>query len=76
MSQVDVGDLEKLITARPELVATMALGKRIILNNAVNLGDYVPFIVCGVDEFSPEIVIKKDELVRFAKEVLEKLDTK
>lgn len=72
MSKENTGELEKILKAQPSLAAEMALGKRLILNTSVNLGDYVSFIVMGTEEMTPEIIISKAELRRFANEILEK----
>jgi len=73
MTKVEIGELDKLLVARPEIAATLALGKRIILNGRSNLGDYASIIVFGTEEMSNEILINKAELRRFAEEVLEKI---
>lgn len=73
MTKVDIGELKEIITGSPDITPTLALGTRIIMTNNQRLGDYTTFIVAGVDEFTPEIVITKKELKRFAQEVLEKL---
>lgn len=74
MSQVDIGELKELIDKNPDIAATLSLGTRVILGGQnVNLGDYTTFIVFGIDEMSPEIVIKKEELRRFAQDVLDRV---
>lgn len=73
MAKVDIGELKELIERQPDLQPTLALGTRIILNTGVNLGDYASIILCGTDEMTPETIISKKELVRFAKDVLEKV---
>jgi hypothetical protein len=71
--KVDIGELEELIKNQPDLAPTLALGKRLILNTSTNLGDYASMIVFGTEEMTPEIVISKKELRRFAEEILEKV---
>lgn len=72
MTKVDIGELKELIEKNPDITLTLALASRLILNTSVNLGDYVTFIVAGIDDVTPEIVVSKKELRRFAKDVLEK----
>lgn len=73
MTKVDIGELKELLEKQPDLAPTLALGTRLILNSKVNLGDYASMIVFGTDEMTPEIVMPKKELRRFAEEILEKV---
>lgn len=73
MSKVDIGELEELIKRQPDLAANVAHGMRVILANTTQMGEYASFIVYGPHEGTPEIIIRKDELLRFAKEVIEKV---
>lgn len=74
MSQVEIGELKELIAKNPDIAATLTLSNKLILGGQnINLGDYTTFLVAGIDEISPEIVIKKAELLRFANEVIERV---
>lgn len=72
MTKVDIGELKDLIKRQPEIVATVAFAQRIIINGAVNLGDYTSIIIAGSDETTPEIIVSKSELIRLAHESIEK----
>lgn len=73
MGKVEVGKLKELITNQPDMAATLALGTKMVFTNNKQLGEFTSFLVAGTDEITPEILIRKSELKRFAKEVLEKL---
>lgn len=75
MSKVDVGDLKKLIKQQPDMAATVAFAQRILLISAANFGDFTSFVVAGREETTPEIIVSKTELVKFAREVIEKHGT-
>lgn len=74
MTKVDIGELKELIKRQPDLATNVAHGMRIILTPQNNLGDYASFIVYGPEEGTPEIIMRKDELLRFAKEVISKFE--
>lgn len=72
MSKVDVGDLEKILAGQPEFTHDLVLGKALVINKAVNLGDYQSVVVFGGDE-QVEMVFKKDTLKQFCTDMLEHL---
>jgi hypothetical protein len=74
MSKVDIGDLKKLILKQPDIATRLALAIRMIHTPNVNLGDYTSFIIAGTEEFTPEIIVKKTELLKFAREFIERHD--
>lgn len=70
----NIGELKKLLENEPEMAETVAFAQRIILITAANFGDFTSFIVCGREETTPEIVILKSELLKFAHEVIDKYE--
>lgn len=73
MAKVDIGKLRKLLKTEPTMATTVAYGTRMLLCNVESLGDYVSFIVHGVEDGTPEIIMHKNELLRFAREIEAKL---
>lgn len=74
MAKVEVGNLKKLLQAQPDMKTQLALGVRAIVCNDTSLGDYASFMVLSADgDSTPEIVMTKTELRRFAQEILDKL---
>jgi len=76
MAKVDIGKLRKMFRKEPELAATVAYASKAILINTESFGEYATFMVFGQEESTPEIIISKAELLRFANEVQAKLEVK
>lgn len=72
MAKVEVGKLEKLLKAQPGMETQLALGVRAIVCNNTSLGDYASIMIVGANDDTPEIVMAKTELRRFAQEILDK----
>lgn len=69
MAKVDIGSLKRLLKRYPELKANLAYARTIILCNTEGLGDFVTIMVVGEDDISPETLILKEELLKFARSV-------
>lgn len=69
MAKVDIGKLKKLIKKEPEMAEQLAYGTKAILCNVNNMGEFASFMIFGTDSGTPEIVMRKDELLRFAREI-------
>lgn len=76
MAKVDIGKLRKMLKAQPEMQTRVAHGIKAIVANDRNFGDFATIVVIGFDESTPEILMQKTELVRFAQEILAKLEPK
>lgn len=73
MTKVEVGNLKELLKAQPDMETQLALGIKAIVCNDASLGDYASIMILGTEQTSPEIVMPKAELRRFAQEILDKL---
>lgn len=72
MSKVEVGKLKELLKAHPDMGTQLAFGVRGVVCNNTSLGDYASIMIMGANDSTPEIVMAKTELRRFAQEVLDK----
>lgn len=70
----DTGALKKMLTAQPEMAPTLACGVRAIVCNDTSFGDFASIMIVGTEDATPEIVMSKTELIRFAHEILTKLE--
>lgn len=73
MAKVQIGKLRKMLRADPDMETQLAYALGVIICNYHAFGEYASFMVIGADSSSPEIVIKKSDLIKFAHEVLAKL---
>lgn len=73
MAKVDIGKLRKMFNKEPDIAATVAYGTRMIMCNTETFGDFATFIIYGHEDGTPEIIMRKDELLRFAREIEAKL---
>lgn len=76
MAKVDIGKLRKMLRAQPDMATSVAYGIKAIVANDRNFGDFASIIIMGAEDSTPEIVMQKTELIRFAHEILTKLETK
>lgn len=74
MAKVDVGKLRKMLRQQPDMATQVAYGSKAIVANSQSFGEHATIIVMGTEEATPEILMSKTELVRFAHEILVKLD--
>lgn len=74
MAKVNIGKLKKMLKQQPEMETRVAYGIKAIVCNHVAFGEYATIMVFGPDDGTPEILMPKSELRRFANEILAKLD--
>lgn len=76
MTKIDIGELKELIAKQPKIIESVALANRILINSAVELGDFVSIIIYGTESISPEILIRKTELLRLSRESIDRYGQK
>lgn len=76
MAKVDIGKLKKMLKKQPELETTLAVGLKGIVCNYSSLGEYASIMIVGTEESTPEILMQKSELRKFAQEILAKVEAK
>lgn len=73
---MNIGELRKMLKAQPEMASSIAYGIKAIVANDRGLGEFASIIVLGAESSTPEILMQKSELIRFANEILAKLESK
>lgn len=76
MAKVDIGKLRKMLKAQPEMETSIAYGIKAIVANDRAFGEFASIIVLSAEDSTPEILMQKTELIRFAHEILAKLEAK